>query len=689
MPKKEESKEKKPIKRKKKKALKEIDNLIIVESPTKAKTISQFLGRKYKVESSFGHMRDLPKSRLGIDIEKNFEPDYIIPRKNQKNTTALKKTAKLAKKIILATDEDREGEAIAWHLTHLLGDKEYERIAFHEITPQAIEEALENPREINKDMVDAQQARRVLDRLVGYGLSPFLWEKIQRGLSAGRVQSVALRLITDREKEREAFKSQEYWTLEADFENDKGKVRAELSKINEEALEKFSLPENEKVEKIQKDLEDGDKSFSVINLVKKESKKSTSPPFTTSSLQQESSRKLGFSAKKTMMLAQQLYEGQKIGEKKPVGLITYMRTDSVNLAESALNSGRDTIIKEYGKEYLPEKPKKYKSKSKNAQEAHEAIRPTRPELTPDSLKEFLEAPLLKLYRLIWERFIACQMKDAIFERTTLEISGKGKKDQYIFKANGNIMKFDGFLKAYPVKVKEQELPDLSEKEKVDLKEIFPLQHFTQPPARYNEASLVKTLEENDIGRPSTYAPIVSVIQNRSYVEKDEDKRFYPTELGVKVSDLLTNHFSQIVDLDFTAKIETELDEIAAGKDKWQTIVSDFYAPFKENLDKKYKDIKKEDYEEKTDEVCDKCGKPMIVKWSRFGKFLGCSGFPECREIKKVAGRNDVDMKCPTCKEGDVITRRTKARKRLFYGCSRWPDCDFTSWKKPEEKKEED
>jgi DNA topoisomerase-1 len=676
-----------PLKTKKEKKIK---NLVIVESPTKAKTIGGFLGKEYIVESSYGHIRDLPKSKLGVDVEKNFEPQYIIPKKVQKRANNLKKISLRAENIILATDEDREGEAIAWHLTKLLDIDKYSRIVFHEITPEAIKESLNNPRKIKEELVNAQQARRVLDRLVGYQLSPFLWKKVRRGLSAGRVQSVALKIICEREKEREDFVKEEYWTIESDFsiEKKEEKLKAELVEIGKEALKKFSIKNEKEAEDIKKDILGGDRMYSISKITKKETKKYPLPPFTTSTLQQEANKRLGFSSKQTMVLAQKLYEGLNIGSKKSVGLITYMRTDSFNLSKIAIDSGRRVIEKEFGKEFLPEKEKIYKKKSKMAQEAHEAIRPTNPEIIPETIKDKLEPNLFKIYQLIWTRFIACQMKEAIFERTNISLSGKGKKEEYLFKANGNILQFKGFLSVYPIKFQEQELPILKEKQKLEISEIFPIQHFTQPPARYNEASLIKTLEENGIGRPSTYAPTISVLQNRFYIEKDEERRFYPTELGNIVNNILVQHFPKIVDVNFTAEIESDFDKIATGKEKWQEIVKEFYNPFKENLEKKYQEVKKEEIEEKTDEVCEKCGKPMLVKWSKFGKFLGCSGFPECKTIKKIKQKNDVEMKCPKCQEGDVITRRTKAKKRLFYGCSKWPECDFVSWKKPTEEKKE-
>jgi len=665
-------------------------NLIIVESPTKAKTISQFLKDGYQIESSYGHVRDLPKSRLGIDVEHNFQPQYIIPKKAQKNVTKLKKLAAKASKVILATDEDREGEAISWHLTQALNLPDYERITFHEITPDAINRALTEPRKIDLHLVDAQQARRVLDRLVGYELSPFLWQKIRRGLSAGRVQSVALKLIVDRERERQSFKAEEYWSIVVIFSKNKKPelFEAGLFSINNKSLDKFDIKKQKQANQIKESIESC-KKFIISEIKKQKTKKAPLPPFTTSTLQQEASKKLRFSARQTMRIAQMLYEGQNLGNGS-IGLITYMRTDSLNIAASAISKCREIISEKFGKNFMPESPNYYKNKSKGAQEAHEAIRPTHPEILPSELKDKMEPNLYKLYNLIWQRFIASQMKDAIFDRIAISIIGENGKDKYQFKASGNTLKFEGFLAAYPIQFQEVLLPILANNEEVKLSEVKPEQHFTQPPARYNEASLIKTLEENGIGRPSTYAPIISVLQDRFYVEKDEERRFFPTELGFIVNDILAKHFPQITDINFTAKIEEDLDEIAEGKEQWKQIIKNFYWPFKENLLKKYDEVSKEDFQEKTNEICDKCGKPMLVKWSKFGKFLGCSGFPECRNIKKImdASKKVTGVKCPKCKEGDIIIKRTKARKRMFYGCSRWPQCDFVSWKRPGNNEEE-
>ncbi len=671
-------------------------NLVIVESPTKAKTIQRFLGDDFQIESSFGHMRDLPKGDLGIDTEGNFEPRYVIPKKSQKKVTALKKIAQKADKIILATDEDREGEAIAWHLIHALKlkedgnkDKKIERIVFHEITKGAIKEALKNPREVDMDLVDAQQARRILDRLVGYKLSPFLWKKLMRGLSAGRVQSVALRLIVDRENEIRAFKPDDYWTISATFDSPKDELYSDLVKINDKTIPKPGIMDKNEVDKIIKESQKG--KWKIESIVKKERKQHPKPPFTTSSLQQESWQKLRFSAKKTMMIAQQLYEGINLKkEGGATGLITYMRTDSLNVSESALKSANSYLISNLGEKYSLAQPRRFKTKSKGAQEAHEAIRPSKPELSPESIKSELKTDQYKLYSLIWKRFMASQMPEAIFDNTTVNINVAHEKNNYLYRAKGSILKFDGFLKIYEMAVEEKTLPDLSEKDKVAAKEIKSEAHQTQPPARYNDASIVKTLEKHEIGRPSTYAQIISTILARNYIEKDEAKRFIPTEIGEKVNTILVEHFPQIVDINFTAKMEDDLDKIAEGKAEYPPIIKDFYEPFEKNLEEKYETVEKEDLTEETDEVCEKCGKPMVIKHGRFGKFIACTGFPDCKTTKQLPAKS-LGIKCPLCKtslpaktstkEGDVIERKTK-KGRMFYGCSEWPKCKFATWQKP-------
>jgi len=651
--------------------------LVIVESPTKAKTISKFLGKDYVVESSYGHVRDLPKGELGVDTEKNFEPRYIVPRRVQKRVTALKKEAAKADSVILATDEDREGEAIAWHLYHALkvDPKNTSRIVFHEITKDAIAKAIENPRDIDDGMVDAQQARRVVDRLVGYKLSPFLWKKIRGGLSAGRVQSVAVKLIVEREEEIKAFKPQEYWSVTALLNKDKKEFDADVSKVNGKDIDKLDIDNEKEAKEIVEDIKSSE--LSIGSVVKKETKRNPLPPFITSTLQQTASSRFHFSAKQTMMLAQRLYES---------GLITYMRTDSMNLSKESTSAAKAWIIKELGKEYGVSAPRAFKAKSKLAQEAHEAIRPTDPTKLSADIKA--DEKQTKLYELIWQRFIASQLPQAVFDATSIEVDAKGAKKTYTLKANGNILRFDGFLKIWPSKITEKELPELNDGDAVELKEITPEQHFTEPPARYNEASLIKILEEHGIGRPSTYAPIISVIQDRGYVEKNEARRFEPTETGEVVNKVLSEHFPNIVDVDFTSNLEREFDDIANGKRDWHAIVEDFYVPFEKILEEKYEAVKKEEFIEKTDEKCETCGKEMLIKYGRFGKYMACVDYPECKTTKSLkAPPQQIGMKCPTCKDGEVIIRRTK-RGKVFFGCSNYPNCDFASWTNPLDPPEE-
>lgn len=710
--------------------------LVIVESPTKAKTISKFLGSKFKVVSSYGHIRDLPEKKMGIDIEKNFEPKYIVNPKSEEKAEMLQKEAKKAESVILASDEDREGEAIAWHLSEILNLKpgEKNRIVFHEITKKAIEKALDSPRSINFDLVDAQQGRRVLDRLVGFELSPFLWEKIRRGLSAGRVQSIALRIIAEREREIEKFQKEEYWTIAAMLHpkaRTSENFESALTHQNEKKIEevvtlklfagdyksKKSIIANKKTaDEITAELEKA--KYSVKEITKKETNRTPPPPFTTSTLQQAAINSLGYSAKVTMMLAQKLYEQ---------GYITYMRTDSTNLSLESMLAAKKTIYKIFGANYALESPRFYKAKSKGAQEAHEAIRPTDPAKTPDDLSKF-EDRQLKLYGLIWRRMVASQMQPAILNSVKILIEADTGKNNYTFQANGSTVKFDGYLKVYGNKmpVTENLLPDLNEKEALDLEKIIPAQKFTTPPPRYNEASLVKIMEEYGIGRPSTYAPTISTIIDRKYVEKNEEKKLQPLEIGLLVNDLLVEHFPQIVDMKFTATIEEDFDKIATGEKKWVPVIKAFYEPFHKNLEAKSGEVKKEDlmeklgrqcpecggdlvmkfgrfgkfiacikypeckYTEKTaeekkeeeensGEVCEKCGAPMAVKRGRFGAFLGCSKYPECKTIKSIAKKTGV--KCPKCKVGDILERKSK-KGRLFFGCSKYPACDFSLWNKP-------
>jgi len=670
--------------------------LVIVESPAKGATIQKFLGPNYRVLSSYGHIRDLPKSKFGIDVEKNFEPKYIIPLKARKSIKLLKEGAKEADLIILATDEDREGEAIAWHLTQIfnLDGNPYQRIVFHEITKSAIEEALKNPRKIDLNLVDAQQARRILDRIVGYKLSPFLWKKVARGLSAGRVQSVAVRLVVEREREIQSFVPQEYWIITAHLKKliENGSLSAEfeavLTKKDGKNLDKLAIKTKKEAEKIVKDLKGAEVDetsvsssryadacvYKVVNVEKKEVKRNPLPPFTTSTLQQEAWQRFRFPAKITMRIAQQLYEK---------GFITYHRTDSLNLSDLSLFGAKKYIIENYGKGYWAGFFKKYKTKAKGAQEAHEAIRPSYPNKNPSSFakasedKRKLDDNQFKLYDLIWRRFIACQMAQAIFDSTAIDIETKN----YIFRANGQILKFDGFLKVYPIKYEEVALPLLKINEILELIKLIPSQHFTQPPPRYSEATLIKALEENGIGRPSTYAPILSTIQERNYIEKDENRRFRPTEIGIVVNDILVNHFPEIVDIGFTAGMEKDLDEIAEGEKKWVPVIKEFYQPFEKNLQKKYEEVSKKDITEKpTEKVCPKCGAPLLIRLGRYGEFYACSKFPKCRYTESLE-KNVLGVKCPKCKNGKIVEKRTKKHK-IFYGCNGWPKCDFALWDKP-------
>jgi DNA topoisomerase-1 len=639
--------------------------LIIVESPTKARTIKQFLGKDFKILASFGHVRDLPERKFGVDIKNDFKPTYVIIPRAKERIKELKKEVDKAKTVILSTDPDREGEAIAYHLVYLLKlnkRKPYQRIVFHEITKEAIEEALKHPRKIDMNLVNSQQARRILDRIVGYKLSPLLWRKVAKGLSAGRVQSVALRLIVEREREIKKFVPQEYWTIEALFKKDEKEFKAQLTKKGGKQLPQLAIKNKKEAEKIIQDLKGT--QFKVVKIEKKERKKNPPEPFTTSTLQQTAWQKFKFTAEKTMMLAQQLYE---------IGFITYHRTDSLNLSELSLKQAKNYILKNFGEKYF--KQRKYKTKSKVAQEAHEAIRPTEVERKPEKLEERLNPQQLKLYELIWRRFLACQMKEAIFDQTKVEISAK----KYGFLATGQILKFDGFLKVYPIQFEETELPELMENEVLELLKLIPSQHFTQPPPRYTEATLIKELEKNGIGRPSTYAPILATIQQRNYVKKDEKKRFFPTAVGFLVSDLLVKHFPEIVDIKFTAKMEEDLDKIAQGEKNWFLTLKEFYEPFNENLKKKYQEIKGAGILEKTEKKCPKCNSQLLVRVSRYGKFLACSNYPKCKFTRDL--ENSTEIPCPQCKKGEIVKKRTKKGK-FFYACNKWPKCDFALWEEP-------
>ena len=664
-------------------------NLIIVESPTKARTLSRFLGKGYAVEATMGHIKDLPKSKLGVQVEKNFEPDYQLVEGKSKQVNAIKKSYKTAKSVYIATDPDREGEAIAQHVYEILDGKngKIARITFHEITKSAVDEAISKPGKINNDLVEAQVARRVLDRLVGYKTSPLLWKKVRRGLSAGRVQTVTVRLIVEREREIEAFVPQEYWEIYCE-------LRADLSRNNIKNFVVKLLRINGKTANIS-DKSSADKAvgglkksaYTVADVARREVRKNPYPPFTTSTLSQTASRFFGWSSKKTMSVAQRLYEE---------GLITYHRTDSVSLSSGAIDKVREYIGKEYGAEYVPEKPKLYKTKSKSAQEAHEAIRPTdvNSKLTMSNPKFQKEGE--KLYGLIWKRFVACQMNPAVYDETKITVSAKYGGDEYTLRASGQVMKFDGWRKVIPPsKSEEPSLPDVQKNDSLTFLKIDPQQKFTQPPPRYNEASLIKTLEKLGIGRPSTYAPTISTIQSRAYVEKKEGK-FYPTSIGIAVNDFLTKNFSTVFDYDFTADMEEGLDNVAQGKVDWHKMLSDFWGPFEKKLESVEANAKRVKIEtEKLGKKCPTCSKEgrkgdkqgeLVVRTGRFGKFISCSIFPDCKHTEKYMEK--IDMKCPDCKEGEVIVKRTR-KGRQFFGCSRYPDCEFASWKNPQKKSDSD
>ncbi len=728
-------------------------SLVIVESPAKAKTINKILGKEFAVKASIGHVKDLPKKEIGVDVENNFEPHYeIIPGK-EKVIKELKSEAKKAERIYIATDPDREGEAIAYHIAEEVkppqnskkDSKKIYRVTFHEITERAVKEAIQNPGNIDINKVEAQQARRILDRLVGYNLSPFLWKKVRRGLSAGRVQSVAVKLIVDREREIESFNKEEYWTIEALLspKTEGTQFWAKLYKYNDSLVinrdaeegKRFLITNAEAAQQIADKI--NNREFYLSRIEKKLRKRSPSPPFITSTLQQEAARRLRFAAKKTMMIAQQLYEGIELGEEGSVGLITYMRTDSFRIAPEAQEWARDLIEKKFGKDYIPEKPPHYKSKG-SAQEAHEAIRPTYPDKSPEAVKKFLSKDQYNLYALIWNRFIASQMAPAQLEQTTYIIGvrgqGSGVSDKGTeLRASGTVIRFPGFMALYTEskdEIEEEEggiLPSIKENDILKQHEIKPVQHFTQPPPRYTEATLVKALEEKGIGRPSTYAAILSTIQDRKYVEKNEDRRFVPTELGIVVNDLLVEKFPELIDIGFTAKMEDELDEIENAKMKWVKVVKDFYKPFSRDLLEASKDkgrVKPQDIP--TEDVCEKCGSPMAIKWGRHGRFLACTGYPQCKNTKPLEGGNgkqaaeqtvteEICEKCgapmviksgrfgkflacskyPECKNtkpistgvkcpldgGDIVERRSK-RGKSFWSCSNYPECKFAMWYKP-------
>lgn len=648
--------------------------LVIVESPAKAKTIEKYLGRNYKVVASLGHIRDLPKSRMGVDFENNYQPDYITIRGKGPVIKDLKKHAKKAEKVFLAADPDREGEAIAWHLSHILKlDSEVEnRVVFNEITKEAVKNALKNPRNLDKDLIDSQQARRILDRIVGYQISPLLWKKVKRGLSAGRVQSVALKMICDREEEIKNFVPEEYWSIEAKFKKAKNVFDANFYGINKK---KTKLPDNEAVKNVMNKL-DENADFDVTKVVKKERKRNPYAPFTTSSLQQEAAGKLNFRTRKTMMVAQQLYEGISLGKGGTTGLITYMRTDSTRLSNTAKQEAHEVILSEFGEEYAATNPKKQKN-SQSAQDAHEAIRATSAMRKPSDIKQYLSKDQYKLYSLIWSRFVASQMKPAIYDTVRVDI----EQNDVRFRANGSQIKFKGYQLAYAETKKDKDniLPDLAEGDKIKLKSIEPNQHFTQPPARYSEATLIKTLEENGVGRPSTYAPTLETIQRRYYVTL-ANKRFEPTELGSIVNTIIGEFFPNIVDVNFTADMEKDLDAVEEGTKEWVEVIDQFYKPFKEEVTTAEKELEEVEIEDEPAGFdCEKCGSPMVIKMGRYGKFYACSNFPDCRNTKPIVKK--IGVACPVCEKGEVVERKSK-KKRIFYGCENYPECEFTSWDKP-------
>ena len=662
--------------------------LVIVESPAKAKTVGRFLGKGYTVKASVGHVRDLLKSQLSVDVENNFEPKYRVPNEKKEVVKELKQLARKSEEIYLATDPDREGESISWHLMEAaeIEPTLAKRVTFHEITEPAIHEAFTHPRQIDMDLVNAQQARRVLDRLVGYSISPILWEKVRSRLSAGRVQSVALRLIVDRENEIENFVPVEYWTIHAEFKADglKSAFIAKLFKVDDKEPE---LNSEESVKPVLTDMETA--AYAVTKVKRSERRRKPSAPFTTSTLQQEASRKLGFTAKRTMALAQGLYEGQDVGNGGTTGLITYMRTDSTNVSEIAQKEARDFVTSKYGADFLPPEPPQYKTKTIGAQEAHEAIRPTSVMREPEKVKPFLETAMYKLYNLIWQRFVASQMEAAVYDTLQVEVSGKTDAHEYLLRASGSAVKFPGFLVVYEeaknedAKTEEDEenvkIPaGIAEGQKQELVHLIPEQHFTQPPPRYSEASLVQALEEDGIGRPSTYAPTISTIQQRGYVERVE-KRLVPTEVGIQVNDLMVKYFPDIVDLKFTARMEEDLDMIASGQAEWTEVMHEFYHPFADDVKKAQAEMPvTKSGPEPIGRICPEDGGELVIRYGRFGKFISCANFPKCRYTEPWLEK--IGVKCPK-DGGDLVSRKTR-KGRTFYGCANYPTCDFTSWKKP-------
>lgn len=662
--------------------------LVIVESPAKAKTVGRFLGKGYTVRASVGHVRDLLKSQLSVDVENDFAPKYRVPNEKKEVVKELKKLAKKSEQIYLATDPDREGESISWHLMEAaeIDPERTHRVVFHEITAPAVAEAFSHPRNINMDLVNAQQARRVLDRLVGYSISPILWEKVRGRLSAGRVQSVALRLIVDREREIDDFKPVEYWSIHGEFmpEKLKSSFIAKLVRVDDKEPE---LPNEGAVKPLLVDMETA--SYSITKVKRGERRRKPSAPFTTSTLQQEASRKLGFTAKRTMALAQGLYEGQDVGNGGATGLITYMRTDSTNVSTMAQNEARDYVTGKYGADFLPPEPPVYKTKSANAQEAHEAIRPTSAMRTPESVKEYLDPAMFKLYRLIWQRFVASQMEAAVYDTLQVEVTGKTNEHEYLLRASGSAVKFPGFLVVYEEAKSEDAKTDDEEEnvkipagvvegQKQELVRLIPEQHFTQPPPRFTEASLVQALEENGIGRPSTYAPTISTIQQRGYVVR-EDKRLIPTDTGFQVNDLMVQYFPEVVDFNFTAHMEEDLDKIADGEMTWVDAIREFYEPFSADVKKAQAEMPVTKSEpEPIGRACPEDGGELVIRYGRFGKFISCANFPTCRYTEPWLEK--IGVACPK-DGGDLVERKTR-KGRTFYGCINYPNCDFTSWKRP-------
>ncbi|MFQ6026914.1 MAG: type I DNA topoisomerase [Dehalococcoidia bacterium] len=670
--------------------------LVIVESPAKARTVGQILGNRYLVTASQGHVRDLPKGKIGVDLEQDFEPSYVTMQTKRSLLTELKKAGNDATEIYLATDPDREGEAISWHIQTAAGWDQAanppKRVVFHEITKDAVQEAFEHPREIDMRLVNAQQARRILDRLVGYQISPLLWRRVQRGLSAGRVQSVALRMVTDREREIEAFVPVESWTIEAELYKttdpaDQREVFGATLHSMKGQRSRIEIATETEARRYQDELKEA--TYTVADVRKREVRQRPTAPFTTSTLQQEAGRKLRFTAQRTMMVAQQLYEGIPVGREGSVGLITYMRTDSVQVADVAVQEARQYISQKYGKNYLPEKARVYSTRAKAAQEAHEAIRPTAIRRDPESMKNYLNSEQYRLYSLIWSRMLASQMADARSDATTVDIEAKcqASPNTYIFRATGSVLTFPGFRTLYLESSDDngddeqrKPLPQLAQNDPLNCQKLEGVQHFTQPPPRYTEATLIKAMEEKGIGRPSTYAPTIGVLLDRNYVEKQQN-RLHPTELGTVVTDLLTQFFTGVMNLDFTAQMEEELDEVSRGEREWVPMLREFYGPFEKDLETANENMPRVKLEEATDEICEECGRSMVIKTGRFGRFIACTGFPDCRTTKPILKKTGATCPKPDC-GGDIVERRSRGSRRPFWGCSKYPNCDFIINRRP-------